>query len=154
MNDSAFNSSKWLIVEDVHGQVIAAFVAVEMLIAVPFNAFILIHSIYNAKKYLKNGSTMLLFNLSLCSFLLTTLCMPFFVVAASKGEWIFGSTDFSRNILCNVQGFIYALLVNVSSYTLTAMSLDRCLVVTRPMTNSKYYTWKTVFGILTFIWVS
>ena len=151
---ASLNITKWLVNNQIHGPVIAFFVAVEFIIAVPSNTFILAHSIYYRHKILKKSSTLLFFNLALSDLLICVLYMPFVIIAASAGQWIFGSTDYTREVLCQIEGFIVIYVGHVANYTIAAISVDRWLSITYPQVHRKYMTWKTALGIVTFIWVS
>jgi len=153
LSSSSLNVTRWQVHPDIYGPAIALFVALEFVIAVPFNSFILAHSCYYRSKILKKSSTLLFFNLALSDLLISVLYMPFVIIAASAGEWIFGSTDYTRDVLCQISGFFIIFVGHVANYTIAAISVDRWLSITYPTVHRKYMTWKTALAIIAFIWV-
>ena len=150
---TSLNITRWQVHPDIYGPAIALLVAIEFVIAVPSNTFILAHSFYYRSKILKKSSTLLFFNLALSELLISIGYMPFVIVAASAGEWIFGSTDYTRDVLCQISGFFVIFVGHVANYTIAAVSVDRWLSITYPRVHRKYMTWKTALGIIAFIWV-
>ncbi len=151
---SLLNRTKWLVHKDIQGPVIAFFVAVEFIIAVPFNSFILVHSLYYRSTILKKSSTLLFFNLALSDLLISLFYMPFVIISGSASEFIFGRTDSVRDALCQIQGFFVIYVGHVANYTIAAISVDRWLSITYSRVHRKYMTWKTALGVIIFIWVS
>lgn len=154
MMASSLNRTRWLVHPDIEGPVIAFFVAVEFVIAVPSNTFILVHSLYYRSKVLKKSSTLLFFNLALCDLLISIFYMPFVIVAGSANEFIFGRTDAVRDVLCQIQGFFVIFVGHVANYTIAAISVDRWLSITYPQVHRKYMTWKTALAVILVLWVS
>ena len=125
MNQSpSLNTSRWKSSEDIHGPVIVFFVSLEFLLSLPSNIF------------------------------MTLFYMPFVIVASSAGEWIFGGTDHSREIVCQIHGYIHMCANTVSVFTLAAVSFDHFLNIVKASIYSKIMTWKFAIGIITIIWVS
>ena len=85
---------------------------------------------------------------------MTLLYMPFTIVASSAGEWIFGTTDYTRDILCQIHGFVLAYSVIVSGQTLAVISVDRFLYIVKSNVYFKIMTWKAGFALMAIIWVS
>ena len=155
MNQSpSLNTSRWKLSEDIHGPVIAFFVSLEFLLSLPSNIFIIAYSFCHGKESLKKSATILLFCLALGNLFMTLFYMPFVIVASSAGEWIFGGTDHSREIVCQIHSYIHMCANTVSVFTLAAVSFDRFLNIVKASIYSKIMTWKFAIGIITIIWVS
>ena len=150
---SSLNSSRWLLAEDIHGPLIAAFVGMEFFLAVPTNIFIIVHTVLNGRKSLKKTSTFLLFILALINLLMSVLYMPFYIASSGAGFWLFGCTDHTRNILCQIHGFIFVYLMVASIHILAVISIDRFLSIVKPHIHKKYMTWKVSLGIMAILWV-
>ncbi len=152
-DETSLNSSLWLLADDIVGPVVAAFVGMEFFLAVSLNSFIIIHTLYTAKKKL-NSSSFLLFMLSLMNLLMGLLYLPYWAVAVGSGEWIFGNTDSIRNILCKMHGFLVIYLTVASIHILAVISIDRCLSIIKPHTHKRYMTWKMSLLIIVVLMVS
>ena len=150
----SLNSSKWKLSEDVQGPAIAFFVTIVFLLSLPPNLFVIIHSVYYGWKNFRKCSIILLFSYALSDLLMTLLYMPFTIAASGAGEWIFGTTDNTRDILCQIHGFVFAYLVMVSSQTLAVISVDRFLYIVKSNVYFKIMTWKVGFALMAIIWVS
>ncbi|KAM4612392.1 prostaglandin D2 receptor 2-like [Polymixia lowei] len=59
--------------------------------------------------------------------LLATASLPFFTLFMARGTWSLGTT------FCRLQSSVFFLNMFVSGFLLAAISLDRCLVVLRPV---------------------
>ena len=85
---------------------------------------------------------------------MTVFYMLFYIISSGAEEWIFGSTDFVRNILCQLHGFVFGVTNNVSLHTLTVISFDRFMSIVKHHLHKKFLTWKTALGTIVFLWVS
>ena len=153
MVGSSLNSSRWQLEENIEGPVLASFLAIEFLLSVIFNLFIVLHTIHRGRKNLKKSSIFLLFILALTNLLLTLLYMPFTIIASGAREWIFGGTDFIRSLICQINGFIVIYLSTAAIHTLAVISIDRFLSIVKPDIHRRIMTWKTALGILILLWV-
>ena len=142
--------------EGIHGPVIATFVGVEFILSLAINLFIVLHTCIdeNGRKSSKKSSTIFLFGLALSNLMMAVLYMPFVIIASGAEEWIFGSTDESRNVLCQIHGFIFAYATSTAIHTIAAISFDRFLFIVKPHLHRRFMTWKMSLSILVFIWVS
>lgn len=79
--------------------------------------------------------------------LLATSSLPFFTIYMALGEtWTMGTT------FCRIHSSIFFLNMFVSGFLLGAISLDRCLVVQRPVWAQNYRNIYQVEKICGFIW--
>ena len=151
---ASLNTSRWQQDGNIEGPVIATLVGIEFVLSLPSNLFILIYSLLNYRQSLNKSSTIFLFNLSLSNLLVTVFYMLFYIISSGAEEWIFGSTDYVRNILCQLHGFTFAFTTNILLSTLAVISFDRFLNIVKPLLHKRILTWKTAFGIVVFLWVS
>ncbi|KAM9335598.1 prostaglandin D2 receptor 2-like [Symphorus nematophorus] len=79
--------------------------------------------------------------------LLATASLPFFTLYMARGDtWTLGST------FCRIHSSIFFLNMFVSGFLLAAISLDRCLVVVRPVWAQNYRNVQLVGKICGVIW--
>ncbi|XP_014329951.1 prostaglandin D2 receptor 2-like [Xiphophorus maculatus] len=79
--------------------------------------------------------------------LLATFTLPFFSLYHACGaSWILGST------FCRIYSSVFFLNMFVSAFLLAAISLDRCLVVVRPVWAQNYRSTQLVGKICCVIW--
>ena len=149
----SLNSTIWLLGE-VSGPAIAVVVCIEFLLGFPSNLFIIIHTLRYGKECINKPSTFLFFILALSNLLMILLYWPFWIVSSAAEEWLFGSTDYTRDILCQIQGFVFVYLIVASLHTLAVISVDRFLNIVKPQIHKKYMTWKVSLGIMAILWVS
>ncbi|XP_006013636.1 prostaglandin D2 receptor 2 [Latimeria chalumnae] len=91
--------------------------------------------------------TMWIFNLAL-SDLMVTLSLPFFTYFLASGHtWNLG------NIFCRIHSSIFFLNMFVSGFLLSAISIDRCLLVVVPIWAQNHRNVKTASYICIGIWV-
>ena len=140
--------------EGISGPAIAFFVSLEFLLSLPSSLFIIVHSVCNRKRSFNNSSTIFLFNFALSDLLVSSFYMPLLIVSASSGEWIFGDTDYTRNILCQIHGFILVYTAGVSVDLLAVLSVDRFLYIVKANVYHKIMTVKVAIVIIVATWVS
>ncbi|XP_017296481.1 prostaglandin D2 receptor 2 [Kryptolebias marmoratus] len=80
--------------------------------------------------------------------LLATCTLPFFTLYIARGyTWILGST------FCRIYSSMFFLNMFVSAFLLAAISLDRCLVVVKPVLAQNYRSMELVGRVCGVIWV-
>ncbi|XP_068632044.1 parapinopsin-like [Battus philenor] len=87
----------------------------------------------------------ILFNLVCSDFSVSVLGNPFTLISALFHRWIFGRT------MCVLYGFFMALLGITSITTLTVISFERYMMVTRPL-RSRRLSSKGAAALVIFIW--
>jgi hypothetical protein len=153
-SNSSLTENRWLLDSRLSGPAISAIVAVEFILSLFANLFILMHTIYNVKKICTKSSTFLLLNLALSDLLVTILYMPFMIVSTAAGEWIIGQTDRVREAFCNLSGFFLLFSLSLSLFILAFISFDRFLYIVKPYHHHRWMTWKTTVGLVAAGWVS
>ncbi|XP_033961833.1 prostaglandin D2 receptor 2-like [Pseudochaenichthys georgianus] len=79
--------------------------------------------------------------------LLATACLPFFTLYMARGNtWTLGTT------FCRIHSAMFFLNMFVSGFLLAAISMDRCLVVLRPVWAQNYRNVQLVGKICGVIW--
>ncbi|KAK6179376.1 hypothetical protein SNE40_011756 [Patella caerulea] len=61
--------------------------------------------------------------------------------------WIYG------DVLCRATPYLQGIAVSASTFTITAMSLDRCLAIRHPVSFRRLRTTKTVRILILFVWL-
>lgn len=80
--------------------------------------------------------------------LLATAALPFFTIFMARGNtWTLGTT------FCRIHSSIFFLNMFVSGFLLAAISLDRCLIVMRPVWSQNHRNVHVVGKICGLIWV-
>ena len=110
----------------------ATFVALEMLLAVLANSFILVFTLCDPKS-LRKSSTILLMSLTLSNLVMSVAVMPFTVITAGVGEWIFGTSDEEKFWVCKLVALVFSFSVSSSVHSLPAISFDRFLFIVKPV---------------------
>ncbi|XP_077300333.1 vertebrate ancient opsin-like [Arctopsyche grandis] len=96
-------------------------------------------------KQLRTPMNMILFNLVCSDFSVSILGNPFTLVSALNHRWMFGNT------MCIMYGFFMSLLGITSITTLTVLSFERYVMVSRPL-SSRRLTMRGAIGSIFFIW--
>lgn len=149
--DTSFN---WTLDASLSGPAISFFIALLFFLALPTNLFIIGHALYHRKTSLKKSAIILLFSLAVTNLLMTIFYMPFAIIASAAEEWIFGDTDNTRNILCQMHGFVFEYSSTMTGHILVVISIDRFLFIVRSMDYHKIMTWKVTCVIIAVIAVS
>uniref|UniRef100_A0A0N5B260 G_PROTEIN_RECEP_F1_2 domain-containing protein n=1 Tax=Strongyloides papillosus TaxID=174720 RepID=A0A0N5B260_STREA len=111
------------------------------------NLMIIIIILYFRK--LKNGTNMLIMNLAIADIMIALICMPFsywHVIIFEDSKWIFGS------LFCKLLNFFQATAVFSSSWTLVAISFDRCLAILFVMSRWNKLNRKRALYVIFIIW--
>ena len=117
--------------EDINGPLLAAGLAIQMTGALIANTVIFITTLLQSKS-LKLPSTVLFTSLIIIHFVMAVFYMPFWLITAATGEWIFGRTAEQKEGTCKFVGFILWYSILVISMTLAAISVDRFLFIVKP----------------------
>ena len=134
MSTAANNSSSdFTVSEAIVSPLLASIVALETVLAVLANTFILIFTLRDPRTLLRKPSTILLLNLALSNLVMSTVFMPFTVVTAAAGQWIFGADEMQKSNVCSFVAFVFSFSVSASVHTLPAISFDRFLFIVKPL---------------------
>ncbi|XP_011404796.1 PREDICTED: medium-wave-sensitive opsin 1-like [Amphimedon queenslandica] len=138
--------------EDVNGPLLAAALAVEMIAALIVNTFVLVAT-FSQCKSLKLPSTILFTSLIMIHYVIALIYIPSWLISAAYGEWIFGSTIQVKEATCKFAGFILNYTLQVKSFTLAAISVDRWLFIVKPIFYKQYMKAKLAVVLAVIIWI-
>ncbi|BES93074.1 7 transmembrane receptor (rhodopsin family) [Nesidiocoris tenuis] len=88
----------------------------------------------------------ILFNLIMSDFSVSILGNPFTLASAIAHRWLFGHT------MCIMYGFFMALLGITSISTLTALAIERYLIISRPL-NRRALSRRSAVTVVAGVWV-
>ncbi|XP_045489720.1 RYamide receptor-like [Pieris rapae] len=84
--------------------------------------------VVNSSTQMKTVTNLFIVNLAVGDIMMTIFCVPFsFVSTLVLQHWPFGP------VMCKIVNFSQAVSVLVSAYTLLAISVDRYIVITKPL---------------------
>lgn len=150
MSENEFNN--FTVSEDIYGPALAIAVGVEMILALVTNSFILLFTLCHPKS-LKQPSIIFLTSLILANLLASVFFMPFTVITAATGEWIFGETQEEKEATCLFVGFMFAFSIGLSIHILALISFDRFLFIVKPLLYKRFMkTWVAVI-MLVLVWI-
>ena len=143
-DNTSSQTSDFTVSEAIIGPLLATVVALEMVLALLANLFIVVCTLC-VPRTLRKPSTIFLLNLALSNLIMSTLFMPFTVVTAGVGEWMAGANTAQKSGLCSFVGFVFSFSVSASVHTLAAISFDRFLFIVKPLRYRQIMTpWVTL----------
>lgn len=89
-----------------------------------------------------------LVNLAVADLLVTVLCMPMTLAGKVYKLWVYG------DVMCKMSPYLQGVSVTSSTFTITAMSLDRCLAILYPVKFRNLRTKRNVRTLIAIIWVT
>eukprot|EP00794_Sanderia_malayensis_P003403 gene3403-3893_t len=110
-----------------------------------FGGIAMLYILYNNDK-MWTSTNMLIGNLAIASTCVALLVMPFSLFTAAKRAWVFG-----EGRVCKLTGFSASLLLLVTIFTHTVISIDKYYAVVKPMSRAMT-TKRTAVSIFA-IWV-
>lgn len=116
MNFSSGNSSSW----KTESVVISLAFSVIFLVGTVGNSLVLAVLFRNGQMNTKT-TNMFILNLGIADLCFIVFCVPFQATIYTLDGWVFGP------VVCKVVHFIIFLTMYASIFTLTAVSLDRCV---------------------------
>lgn len=117
MNLSSVNASSW----KAESVVVSLLFSVIFLVGTVGNSLVLAVLFRNGQMNTKTTNLFIL-NLGLADLCFIVFCVPFQATIYTLDEWVFGP------VVCKVVHFIIFLTMYASIFTLTAVSLDRCVL--------------------------
>lgn len=96
-----------------------------IMIAVSIMGNVVVCYIVYQKPAMRSAINLLLATLAMADVLTAVCCMPFALLILIFQNWIFGS------IFCQINGFLYSILVSESTLVLVTISIDRYLIIVR-----------------------
>lgn len=103
--------------------------------------------VFCRSRTLRSPSNLLVVNLAAADFLMSLTQSPVFFVASLHRRWLFGE------LACELYAFCGALFGITSMMTLTAIAVDRCLAITRPLTRLGGASPGRVLLVLAGVWL-
>lgn len=103
--------------------------------------------VFCRSRTLQSPSNLLVVNLAAADFLMSLTQSPVFFVASLHRRWVFGE------LACELYAFCGALFGITSMMTLTAIAVDRCLAITRPLALLGGVSRGRVLAVLTGVWL-
>ena len=146
------STSSYLISDELNGPAFAVVVGIEMILTLLTNLTIFIFTLYRWKS-LKQPSIIFLTGLVLANLIMAIFFMPFTVITAAVGEWIFGKTVGERQAVYKFVGFMLGLSFKYSTHTLALISFDRFLFIVKPLLYIKYMKTRTAVVLISTLWV-
>ena len=124
----------WKITEEqkVGATIAGVLILIFFLVGTGWNLFIIITFLVK-HRLLKEPGNVFLFNVSITDLLICLSTMVSTYVIAFGKEFIFGNDDVSRCILCKTSGFFFQFLILVSLHLLAALSIDRFILLSKPL---------------------
>ena len=138
--------------EDINGPLLAAVIGIEMLAGLITNSFVLIVTFCFIKKW-KKPSIIILTNMLLNNLVITLLVMPFSIITAASGEWIFGSTVNQKESVCQFAGCIFSYSTFVATESLVLVSFDQFFFIVKALQYDKYMTVNKAVIIVAVSWI-
>ncbi|EDO49611.1 predicted protein, partial [Nematostella vectensis] len=99
------------------------------------------------KRNLRNIYAVFVVNLALADLVLALFVLPVNISTLIVGEWIFGTA------FCDFQSSLSMIVFGVNLYTLTAISINRFVLIMHRLKYQKYFNRKSVTIMITAIWV-
>ena len=117
-----------------------------ILVLATLGNFLMMLAMYK-KKQLRTIPNLFVLNLSVGNFLLAVTVLPVFVWTLEKGHWTFSAA------FCVIQGYQNYLLFALTLFTLTAISVNRYMLICCPNKYRTIFDKKLVLKIICCIWV-
>ncbi|KAJ0013114.1 hypothetical protein NQD34_017448, partial [Periophthalmus magnuspinnatus] len=132
-------------VEDHAHYIVAACVLLIGAVGVTGNALVM-YAFYSNKK-LRTRPNYFIMNLAVSDFLMAVTQSPIFFINSLYKGWIFGETG------CKLYAFCGALFGITSMINLLAISVDRYIVITKPLQAIRWSSKKRTCFIIALVWI-
>lgn len=132
---------------------VATVEAIFFLIAFFWNFFILCALLSNPRTLREQPACVYLLNIALVDVMHSVTVILVSLVSEIEQEFVFGYSDLIRCHLCEFLGFMLMLLVACSLHSLAALSVDRFVLLARPLRYKDYFNWKRATLIVIGCWV-
>ena len=138
--------------EDINGPLLAAVIGIEMLAGLITNSFVLIVTFCYLKDW-KQPSNIFLTNMLLNNLVIILLVMPFSIITAASGEWIFGSTVNQKESVCQFAACLLSYGFFVATESLVLVSFDQFFYIVKALQYDKYMTVNKAVIIVAVSWI-
>lgn len=117
-----------------------------ILVLATLGNFLMMAVMYK-KTQLRTIPNLFVVNFSVGNFLLAVAALPVFIWTLIKGKWTFSGT------FCEIHGYLNYLLFAVTLFTLTAISLNRYILICYPGIYQDIFNKKLAVKIIAGIWI-
>lgn len=136
----------------VSGPALAVAVAIEFVLSLTSNLFVLIFTLCHSKT-MKQPSIIFMTNFVFINLMITILVMPFTIITASAEDWVFGESVQQKHDFCQFTAFIFSFGVQLITLTLAVISIDRFLFIVKPLFYRRYMkTWVAIMTVVS-MWI-
>ncbi|XP_011407162.2 PREDICTED: trace amine-associated receptor 13c-like [Amphimedon queenslandica] len=135
----------------INGPLLAAAFATEMIGGLITNSLVLILTASHLKTW-KQPTTIFLSNMLLNNLVIGICIIPFAIITAAVGEWIFGRTEKEKETVCQVVGCIFTFTILTATESLVLLSFDRFFFITKSFQYNKYMTVNKALVIVSLSW--
>lgn len=116
-----------------------------------WNLYILISYVLQPR-LMKEPTNIFFFNLSLADFLLSPHILSNFIFFLRRGFALVDQGQ-GRVLLCGFQGVSIITLITATLHILALLSIDRFILMYRPIKYKNYFNWKKAWIIVLCIWI-
>ncbi|XP_060064196.1 rhodopsin, GQ-coupled-like, partial [Ylistrum balloti] len=125
--------------------IIGVFITIVGLLGITGNSIVIY--IFSNTKSLRSPSNLLVVNLAVSDLIFSAFNgFPLLTVSSFHQKWVFGS------LTCQLYGFVGGVFGLMSINTLTAISIDRYIVITKPLQASQTMTRRKVYLMILLVW--
>lgn len=117
-----------------------------ILVSAALGNFLMMLVMYK-RKPLRTIPSLFVLNLCVGNFLLAVTVLPVFVWTLAKGQWTFSET------ICEIHGYQNYLLFAITLFTLTAISLNRYILIHYPSKYRQIFYKNLVLKVISVIWI-
>ena len=135
-----------------NGIALAAFLTIEVILAVIANGAVLCITLYQ-RKHWRQPSTIFFTSLILAHLVMMLLYLPFTITALAAGEWIIGSTEKEIIGTCFFSSFLSMYTILIILMTLAAISFDRFLFIVKPHLHKRFMKLWVAVTLVVAIWI-
>lgn len=140
---------------EIHGPVIAVFIALEMVAALVSNLFVLLVTLCHPtpRANWRWPSNIFLTNMLLVNLVVAIFVMPFIIIATASSEWVFGDTVEEKVGSCQFAAFMFWYIVILMNSTLAIISFDRFLFIVKANYYKRFMTTGVAVAIVIAMWL-
>ena len=147
------NSTVWMLRIGLEGRIPVAIIEIIFfLIGFFWNLFIVVTYLVKYR-LIKEPANIFLFDLALNDLLICIFLLPINIVTLVANEYIFGFNDPTRCNVCFANGFLVTFFALISLHGLALLSMDRFLLLSKPMWYKKNAKWWKAVLLVCSIWV-
>ena len=150
---SSEENNNFTLSEDINGPLLAAVIGIEMVAGLITNSFVLILTVCSHSIKWKQPSIIFLTNMLIVNLAIVLFVMPFPIITAAYGKWIFGSTISQKEKVCIFAAYLFWYIVTMITECLVLLSFDRFFFIVKPLEYKRYMTAKKAVTIITISWI-